>query len=50
MNWIKNNGKLVPNNQWNNSSVSSKIPDDKGFNLSTENQPQLYDLSKLASR
>ncbi|WP_160676056.1 glycosyltransferase family 39 protein [Clostridium sp. C8-1-8] len=50
MNWIKNNGKLVPDNQWNNSSVSSKIPDDKGFNLSTENQPQLYDLSKLVSR
>ncbi|QAA34514.1 glycosyltransferase family 39 protein [Clostridium manihotivorum] len=50
MNWIKTNGKLVPDNQWNNSSSSNSKTNNRSFNGATGDQNQLYDLSKLASR
>ncbi|AKA68829.1 glycosyltransferase family 39 protein [Clostridium scatologenes] len=47
MNWVKENGKLVPNTQWqNNVSLKSGKSNDKSNMNGQRNSIELYDLNK----
>lgn len=47
MNWVKENGKLVPNTQWqNNVSSKNQKSNDKSNMNGQRNSIELYDLSK----
>jgi len=50
MSWIKANGKLVPDNQWNATTSSKKQIQNQGFNRAVGgNSEKLYDLKAYAN-